>query len=193
MAESSGSDDLDRNDMLQLAGGNETGLDRLMERHGDRILHYLMRILQHEQDALDLLQETFVRVFTHRSRFRSDGKFSTWIFSIATNLARDQMRWRARHPNVSFPDGDESEYRENPAKELEPFEQVRDVEEAALVKKAVQELPEELRIPLVLAEYEGKTHKEIATVMTCSPKAVEMRIYRAKKELRERLVKVIKF
>ena len=193
MAQSSDSDDLDREDMMQLAGGKETGLERLMERHGNRILHYLMRILQHEQDALDLAQETFVRVFTHRSRFRSDGKFSTWLFSIATNLARDQIRWRARHPDISFPDADESACPENAGKELEPFERVINVEEAELVRKAVQELPEELRIPLVLAEYEGKSHKEIATVMNCSAKAVEMRIYRARKELRGELLKVIKF
>ena len=192
MAQSSDSDDLDRKDMMQLAGGNDTGLNRLMERHGDRILHYLMRILQHEQDALDLAQETFVRVFTHRSRFRSGGKFSTWLFSIATNLARDQMRWRARHPNISFPNADESECPENAGRELGPFERVRNVEEAELVREAVQELPEALRIPLVLAEYERKTQKEIATVTNCSPKAVEMRIYRARKELREKLVKVIK-
>src|SRR5437667_228279 len=80
--------------------GGDSALSSLMERHAEKLFHYLVRQLGNEQDAEDLGQESFVRVFQHRARFDPAQKFTTWLYTIATNLSRDRLRYRARHPNV---------------------------------------------------------------------------------------------
>ncbi|MBI4324414.1 MAG: sigma-70 family RNA polymerase sigma factor [Chloroflexi bacterium] len=183
--------ELDRSDMAQLAAGLDVSLNSLMERHGMKLLHYLIRVLQDETEASDLAQETFVRVYQHRSRFNPSQKFSSWLYAIATNLARDRLRWRARHPQVSLDaeredtGGSMADTLKSPS--LSPAETAQAEERAVAVRNAVAALPEELRLPLVLAEYEGRSHGEIAAILDCSIKAVEMRVYRARQELRARL------
>ena len=137
MNEQSDTRELDREDMSELAAGNELALNRLMDRHGERILRFLSRILGDEQEAMDLTQEAFVRVYKHRHRFNPKQKFTTWLYTIG-------------------------------------------------------ELPEELRIPVILTEYEGHSHSEIALILNCSEKAVEMRLYRARKGLRAQLANILK-
>src|SRR2546425_797747 len=83
------SDEQDRSDIVRLVAGHEPALNHLMERHGQRLFQYLFRLLQNEAEAADLAEETFVRVYQNRTRFRVNKKFSTWLYSIATNLARD--------------------------------------------------------------------------------------------------------
>jgi RNA polymerase sigma-70 factor (ECF subfamily) len=186
----SASDDQDRADMAQLIDGRDAALDDLMGRHGERLYHYLIRVVQDETDAEDLAQETFARVFFNRSKFKVDKKFSTWLYAIATNLARDRLRHRSRHPAVSIEATEESESGLKnilPASGPNPTEKLELDERAAAVRHALAALPEELRVPLVLAEYEDQSHGEIAAVLDCSPKAVEMRIYRARQQLRELL------
>ena len=95
-------DALDRADMVRLAAGHDAVLNDLMERHATPVFHFLCRMLGNEDDANDLSQETFVRVFRARASFKSSERFSTWLYTIAANLARNQFRWRARHPNVSL-------------------------------------------------------------------------------------------
>src|ERR1041384_5661421 len=184
-------DEQDQADMARLAAGHDAALNELMARHSPRVFGYLVRLLGNETEADDLAQETFVRVYLNRARFRPSAKFSTWLFSIATNLARDHFRWRARHPNVSV-EADDSEPESGlkqtlAASDPSPAANLEASERAATVRQAVAELPEELRLPLVLAEYEEQSHAEIAVVMDCSPKAVEVRLYRARQQLRERL------
>ena len=188
-------DEQDRSDMAQLAAGHDAALNRLMDRHAERLFHYLLRLLQNETEAGDLAQESFVRVYQHRTRYKSAHKFSTWLYTIATNLARDLQRHRARHPQVSL----EAEQRETgqdfreilPDAEPDPGATLESAERAEAVRRAVAKLPEELRLPLVLSEYEDKSHAEIAAILDCSAKAVEMRLYRARQQLRTGLEKVL--
>src|SRR5947209_13770778 len=96
------SDDRDRDDMARLAAGQDGALDDLMERHAERLYHYLLRVLQNETEAADIAEEAFVRIYEHRANFKPRSKFSTWLYTIATNLARDAKRYRARHPQLSL-------------------------------------------------------------------------------------------
>ena len=188
-------DDQDRADMARLAAGHDAVLSDLMQRHSEKLLHYLIRLLQDETEAADLAQETFVRVYQNRARFKAGSKFSTWLYTIATNLARDLFRHRARHPQVSL--DAEHESTGNALREIlpehkpTPSETLQAAERAGAVRHAVANLPEELRTPLVLAEYEELSHAEIAAILDCSPKAVEMRIYRARQQLRSELEKLL--
>src|SRR5258705_4417664 len=102
------SDELDRSDMLLLCAGHDAALNKLMERHAPRLFNYLVRSLQNEDDAADLAQETFARVFQNRTSFDPRLKFSTWLYTIASNLVRTQFRYRSRHGALSL-DAEEAE------------------------------------------------------------------------------------
>lgn len=188
---SQSADDHDREDMARLAAGQEPFLSSLMERHGGKLFHYLLRCLQNEEEAADLAQETFVRIYQNRRKYNPKQSFSTWLYTIATNLVRDRYRWRTRHPEVSLNSGSEEagvELGERlPDAHSSPSESLQAAERADMVRKAIAQLPEELRTPLILAEYEEKSQAEIAAILDCSVKAVETRIYRARKQLRETL------
>src|SRR5712671_3996589 len=105
-----GQDALDRADMADLASGDDSALNRLMERHSEKPFNYLLRLLQNETEASDTAQEAFVKVYQSRSKFKQQSKVSTWLYAIATNLARDRLRWRARHPQVSLHSKDHEEH-----------------------------------------------------------------------------------
>lgn len=184
-------DDPDQKDMARLVAGHDAALNELMERHAGKLFHYLVRSLQNEEDAADLAQETFVRVYQNRAKFDASHKFSTWLYVIATNLVKSRYRYRTRHPQVSLDVENETtgeSFRESvPENNPTPSESLQGAERAEAVRQAVGQLPEELRTPLILAEYEELSHAEIGAILDCTPKAVETRIYRARKLLRENL------
>ena len=181
----------DRADMERLMAGHDAALNDLMDRHATPVFHFLCRMVGNEDDANDLAQETFVRVFKARESFRTSGKFSTWLFTIAANLARNHFRWRSRHPNVSL----ETETGESEqtlgstlsANSPAPNEEVLASERAEAVRMAVKNLPEDLREAIVLCEWEERSVAEAAAILNATPKAVESRLYRGRQMLRERL------
>jgi RNA polymerase sigma-70 factor (ECF subfamily) len=186
-------DALDRADMERLIAGHDTALNDLMERHATPVFQFLCRMLGNEDDANDAAQETFARVYRARASFRLDRKFSTWCYTIAANLARNQIRWRARHPTVSL-DADTEATGQTigsmlPAGEPAPSEQALAAERAAAVSAAVNQLPEDLREAIVLCEWEDLSMAEAAAILNVTSKAVESRLYRARQSLRERLKK----
>jgi RNA polymerase sigma-70 factor, ECF subfamily len=156
------------------------------------LFHYLLRSLQNESDAADLAQETFVRVYQNRAGFDGNRSFSTWLYTIATNLVRTRFRWRARHPQISLDAGDQ-ETGMGPGGELAdctialPDESLQTDERADAVRQAVAALPDELRLPLILFEYEEKSQAEIAAILNSTAKTVEGRIHRARQRLRRTL------
>ena len=191
----SNGDDQDALDMARLAGGHDDALNNLMGRHAPRLFHYLVRSLQNQDDADDLAQETFARVYQNRDKFDPRRKFSTWLYAIATNLVRDRYRWRTRHPQVSLDaENGQTDTRLKdtlPAVGLAPDGALEARERSAAVRQAVAALPLELREPLLLAVYEGRSQAEIGKILDCSAKAVETRLYRARQRLRESLRKFL--
>ena len=191
MSISTDADAQDRADMERLAAGNEAALNDLMERHAKPVFHFLCRMVGNEDDANDLAQETFVRVFKSAKSFRAEQRFATWLFTIAANLARNQFRWRSRHPNLSLdaenPETEQAIGATLPANSPTPKEAALAGERAAAVRAAVKNLPEDLREAIVLCEWEERSVAEAATILEATPKAVESRLYRARGILRERL------
>jgi RNA polymerase sigma-70 factor, ECF subfamily len=182
--------------MARLQGGEDLALNELMARWERPLAGYLMRQVGNETAALDLAEETFVRVFESRHRFEGRSTFRTWLYTIATNLCRNHHRWRARHPNVSFDapagsDGDTSLGETLSASGPTPAELASTGDEAHLVREAIAQLPEEQRVALLLFEYQDLSHAEIAEILGCSAKAVETRLYRARQTLRERLKSLV--
>jgi len=176
--------------MQRLQEGDDLALNALMGRWRTPLISFILRYLGNRDDAMDLAQETFVRVYEHRHSFRKEAKFSSWLFSIAANLCRNQLRWRSRHPAVSL-DADEEE---NDARQQEdsapsPSEDAEQRDLALAVQKEIQSLPHDLRVAILLSVYEERPHGEIAQVLGCSAKAVESRLYRAREILRGALKK----
>jgi len=174
--------------MRRVQAGDEAALGALMERWELPVKGLLARIVLNAGEAEELAQETFVRVWQQREKFRDGAAVRPWIFAIAVNLARNRLRWWRRRPTVALqewtetPDeGREAEAGRGGAGALEREER------AAAVRDAVAALPVELREALVLAEYEELAHAEIAVSLGCTVKAVESRVARAKEKLRAAL------
>jgi len=181
----------DRADMERLIAGHDAALNELMERHATPVFHFLCRMLANEDDANDLAQETFFRVYRARAGFRTSERFSTWLYTIAANLARNHFRWRTRHPNVSL-EAEIDTPGQNlasilPSDALPPSEATLATERATAVRTAVSRLPEDLREAIVLCEWEERSMAEAAAILDTTPKAIESRLYRARQILRERL------
>jgi RNA polymerase sigma-70 factor (ECF subfamily) len=173
--------------MAQLCAGQDGAFNSLMDRHGERLFHYLLRQLGSQADAADLAQETFVRVYRHRQRFRRSRKFTTWLYAIATNLLRDRFRWQRRHPQVSLDAPAGAGLEAAAGSSASPSEELAGEERAREVRQAIRALPEDLRSAVILSTYEGMSHAEVGAVLDCSAKAVETRLYRARALLRKRL------
>jgi RNA polymerase sigma-70 factor (ECF subfamily) len=180
--------------MQRVQAGDEPALALLMERWELPVKRLAARMVLNATEAEDIAQETFVRVWRLRDKFRGGAAFRPWVFAIAVNLARNRLRWWRRRPAVSLEAWEErgtragDEGRKYEAKdEREGRAGVEREERAVAVRKAVAELPVDLREAVVLFEYEQMSHAEIAAVVGCSAKAVETRLYRARAVLRKRL------
>lgn len=190
-------EDEDVRAMQRLKDGDDLALNAIMERWQLPLSRFLLRFLDNERDALDLTQETFVRVYLNRERYRPTGRFSTWLYAIATNLARQHLRWRRRHPEVSTTLDDSSPDGESPPgltatdTSATPAEASINQEQIQAVRRAIQALPPDLREALILHQYEALPHAAIAEVLSCSPKAVETRLYRARNKLRQSLARYL--
>jgi RNA polymerase sigma factor (sigma-70 family) len=168
--------------MLRLQNGDDRALDLLMNRWQVPLRRFLYRWLQNDADALDFAQETFVRVYRHRERFRPRAKFSTWLFAIALNLCRNHARKTKTRPTIPLDSAPETEVAVSA-----PNTNLLDMEKTAAVRQAVNTLPEPLKTATLLCEYEDLSLAEAAAAAGCSAKAIETRLYRARALLRQAL------
>jgi RNA polymerase sigma-70 factor (ECF subfamily) len=190
----------DKRLMAALAAGEAAALDRLMERWQQPVRRFIFRYVQNEADSDDLVQETFVRIFNHRTRYRPQSRFSTWLFTIAVNLCRNHAeKWsRRRAESLDRPAADAGAGgashaigREHASSDSAPDDALVTGERAAAVRAAIAELPHDLRTAVLLFEYDGLSHAEIAAINATTPKAIETRLYRARRLLRERLARFL--
>jgi RNA polymerase sigma-70 factor, ECF subfamily len=178
--------------MLRLKNGEDWILNELMTRWQQPLVAFIYRYIGHETEALDLAQETFVRVYEARHRYTVRGKFSTWLFAIAANLCRNYLRWRQRR-GESVPeiwDTERAEFGESlRSPDESPDQAIIRSESISIIKEVVSKLRHDLRAVILLYEYQGLSYEEVSSVLGCSIKAVEMKLYRARKLLRERLLR----
>ena len=178
--------------MLRLKNGEDRILNELMARWQQSLVGFIYRYIGHETDALDLAQETFVRVYATRRRYTVRGKFSTWLFAIAANLCRNYLR-RRRRRGESVPETSDMEDAEFADRiqglDDSPDQAAMRSESISLIKVAIEKLPHDLKTVILLHEYQSLSYGEISSVLGCSVKAVEMKLYRARHLLRERLLR----
>jgi RNA polymerase sigma-70 factor (ECF subfamily) len=173
--------------------GDEQAFHELVRRYRTPITNFIFRMLDDYDRAVELTQETFLRVYANIARYRATFHFSTYIYRIATNLAISELRQRRRRKLVSLftpwsHHEDEEETRldipdERPLQDADLIERERQ----AAVGRAIQTLPEKYRAALVLRDVEGLSYEEIASVLNISEGTVKSRINRARGLLRDKL------
>jgi len=166
-------------------GGDTQAFEELVERYQRRLLNFVYRTIGDRERAEDLVQEVFIRVHRHLARFDQTKKFSTWIYTIASNLAKNELRNRSRNPLVLFQTikkNWEADHRplqfEDPQNRPDDLYRKRHLRQ--LVDWSVAQLPEHHRVVFVLRELEGKTYEEIADITGCNLGTVKSRLNRAR-------------
>lgn len=185
----------DRERMRCLIREDKGALESIIEKWERPLFSFVFRYTQNEFTTRDIVQETFVRVFTKRDSYDFGYAFSSWVFTIAANLCKNRSRWRKRHPEVSLDTGlrdgeggtDSSLLEVTPAEAELPLESLEREEELTRLKRTVMSLPHDLRTAVLLHHYESMSYKEIAEVVGCSARGVETRLYRARKILGQQM------
>jgi RNA polymerase sigma-70 factor (ECF subfamily) len=165
--------------------GDADSFNQLIVRWERPIYALAFRTLGREEEARDVVQETFLRAFRGLKNFRGQAKFSSWIYRIALNLCRDWMRRERRAPITPTPEGvDLVEL----AAEQEPAESIEDLvarhDMSRIVARAMAQLPDEQRTAIILKEYHGMTFQEIADLQAVPLSTVKTRLYQGLSVLR---------
>ncbi len=188
---------IDRASLAALQKGDTTALNRLIARWQQPLLAYAYRYLQNTADAHDMVANVFVRLYQQRERLRPDTNVSAWLFTALTNLCHNQYRWRRRHPAVSL-DGPAREGDDGagpaydlPSEQPGPASEVAADEALVAVRSAIEELPHDLKVTVLLHHYQNLSYREIAEITHCSERGVETRLYRARQLLRQVLASFI--
>lgn len=163
--------------MQEVRAGSVAAFQALYDRHSRAVFNFLLRLTGDRQIAEDLLQETFLRVFSHREDYRPTAAFRTWLFTIARNLAIDQLRQRSGSEELET-----AERVVDPG--ATPLQQAEAQELSDRLQAAVLRLPPSQREVLLLSRFAGLSHEEIAQVTGASPAAVRVTLHRALRRLR---------
>lgn len=165
--------------------GDPLAFEELVGRYQRRLLNFVYRTIGDRERAEDLVQEVFIRVHRHMHRFDQSKKFSTWIYTIASNLAKNELRNRSRNPLVLFQTIKKNWEADHRPLQFEdhrnrPDDLYRKRHLRNLVEWTVSLLPEHHRVVFVLRELEGKTYEEIAEITSCNLGTVKSRLNRAR-------------
>ena len=174
--------------------GDEIAFAELVRRYRNQITNYVYRLTNDYEAAVDLAQETFLRVYRAADRYQTNYAFSTYIYRIATNLAISELRRRKRRRLVSLTGFFQERERAGEPREFDPADgrPLQDTtlvegERQAAVARAIASLPDKYRAPLVLRDVEGRSYEEIARILHMSEGTVKSRINRARAFLRDKL------
>jgi len=177
--------------MARVAEDDERAFTELVRRFQGRVMNLVSRVLNDRNCADDLAQEVFVRVFVHRRNYRRGSKFSTWLFTIAANLAKNEIRRRVRRRNWFSLDALTEMLNDSIIQLADPTEgSEAGLEREQLqgeVGRAIATVPEKYRLALVLRDIEGLSYEEIAEVIGVPGGTVRSRINRARSMLKRKL------
>ncbi len=172
---------LSDNDCMGVLGtGDERGLAEIMRRYQWPLVRYLARIVNDVERARDLAQETFFKIFRHRAAYRTSARFATWLFHIARNVARDELRARRRRISVN-PGGESAEWEEaSETGEVEERFEMREV-----VVRALEQLSARDRALILLRDVDGLSYEEVARKVRLPVGTVKSGLNRARRRFRE--------
>jgi RNA polymerase sigma-70 factor (ECF subfamily) len=184
--------------MLQVRDDVQGAFEVLVDRYQHRLVGVLVHLVGRIEEAEDLAQEVFLRIYRARKGYRPKAKFSTWLFTIANNLALNHLRGKGRNPALPL-GGDGTDSQESrpiadriPAREGTPSAQMRQVELSEVVREALNILGDDQKVAVLLNKFEEMSYAEIADVMGKSEAAIKSLLARARNHLREELEPYLK-
>lgn len=178
----------------QCKSGDRQAFRELVVRYQRKTVAIAFGILHDREDALEIAQEAFAKVFTGIQKFKEEASFYTWLYRITVNLAIDRQRQKSRQPLLEREDSGEGETVRNAriegipdSAEADPYEQVKDKELGERIRSALAELTPAHKAVILLREVEGLSYEEISEVLQCSRGTVMSRLHYARKKLQSRL------
>jgi RNA polymerase sigma-70 factor (ECF subfamily) len=178
--------------MLRVKQGDGAAFAELVDKYKQPILNLVYRMLHDATEAEDVAQNVFVQVFRSAPRYEVSAKFSTWLFTIARNLALNELRRRSRHPSESM-DATRPEQDDQPMQQFEdkktflPPESLLQGELEQKIEQALAQLPENQRTAILLCRQNELSYEEIAKVLGCSVSATKSLIHRGRETLKHKL------
>lgn len=181
---------LDQELIAAVLGGNRDDFGKLVQRHRGRLVNYLYRMLRDLDDAHDVAQEVFLKVYQALDRYDPSYKFSTWMFRIAKNTAIDRVRKRRiKLVSMHRPEDEEGGERdwEFASAEASPYREARNRERGDAIQEAIDGLPWEYRELIVLRHYGELSYEEIANLKEMPLGTVKNKLFRGRQLLKEKL------
>ncbi len=185
--------------MLDVKAGDEQSFALLLQRYRSPLVNFLYRMVRNREQAEDLAQEVFIRVYRARADYVPSAKFTTWLFRIATNLALNSLR-DTRHQRMEISldapvtaDAEDGDERTLDVADKHPDIEQHLVEETrkAMIKHAIDKLPEKQRAAVLLHKYQELDYGEIAKILSCSESALKSLLFRAYENLRVELAPLV--
>jgi len=185
--------------MLDVKAGDEASFELLLQRYRAPLVNFLYRMVRNREQAEDLAQEVFLRVYRAREDYVPSAKFTTWLFRIATNLALNSLRdtrYRKLEVSIDAPvtiDAEGGDEKPLDVPEKHPNIEQHLVEDARkkMIRHAIEKLPEKQRAAVLLHKYEELDYAEIAKILNCSESALKSLLFRAYESLRVELAPLV--
>jgi len=177
--------------MARIAKGDDDAFEILVNRHQTSVLNLIYRFIGDRTQAKDLAQEVFIRVWQAAKTYRPEAKFTTWLYRITANLCINELKSARRRKWFSFHRSDEDSEKSMEDRISDGSPTAEDLllerEQNRQISDALQSLPDNQRMALILKRYDDLSYQEIAQILGCSVSAVESLLVRAKKTLQEKL------
>jgi len=183
-------EDLDQELVQRVQQGDKSAFDLLVIKYQHKIVHLVNRYVKDPSEAQDVAQDTFIKAYRALGDFRGESAFYTWLYRIAINTAKNYLLSRSRrHFDYEIDVQDAEQVENSPQlKDIETPENLLMNEQIiAVIKSAIERLPEEMRIAITLREFEGMSYEEIAEAMDCPIGTVRSRIFRAREAIDQKL------
>ena len=190
------SDSVDKELVKRVQGGDKKAFDILVLKYQHKIIQLIGRYIKDPSEALDVAQESFIKTYRALAKFRGESAFYTWLYRIAINTAKNHLVSRARRSSENEIDAQVAEQYEGASRlrNHDTPERILLSEEIALtIRSTIDELPENLRVAIVLREFDGMSYEEIAKVMSCPVGTVRSRIFRAREAIDKKLQPLIDY
>jgi len=182
--------ELDKELVLRVQQGDKTAYDLLVIKYQHRIIQLVNRYVKDPSEAQDVAQEAFIKAYRALANFRGDSAFYTWLYRIAINTAKNYLVSRNRRYSDYQVDIQDAEQVEN-APQLKGMDTpeflLMNDEIVSVIRAAIEKLPEEMKVAIMLREFEGLSYEEIAQAMECPVGTVRSRIFRAREAIDEKL------
>lgn len=180
----------DRQLVERVKRGDKRAFDLLVLKYQHKIVGLVSRYLRDQDEVVDVTQEAFIKAYRALPRFRGDSAFYTWLYRIAINTAKNHLVSKSRRPPDTDLDIDAGEFQDSSAvlSDIDtPESRLATDQLEAVIYKAIDDLPEELKVAVTLREFEGLSYEEIAEVMECPVGTVRSRIFRAREAIEKKI------